>query len=85
MKVRIVSDGTARGTQVLDLEGRVIQGVTAVGWHVDGRRRMDCARATIEVDLVSLDVVGDVGGGVVDPSASEAEQICTLLEQAQKK
>lgn len=56
--LRIVSDGTPRGTRVLNAEtGEELAGVRSVLWHIgmDG-----FARATIEVWAVPIDAVAAV-------------------------
>lgn len=54
-RVRIISDGTPRGTRVETEDGTLIKGVQSVRWHleIDG-----LARASIDVLAVALDVVG---------------------------
>ncbi len=59
-RLRIVSDGTAAGTQVLTEDGTIVDLVTKVTWSVSVGDEGRLARATIEVVLASVDVVGDV-------------------------
>ena len=60
-RLKIVSDGTAAGTQVLTEDGTRIDIATAVKieWSIDSTGDR-LARATIEVVLAKVDVVGDV-------------------------
>lgn len=57
-RLRIVSDGTALGTQVYDPDGRLIDWVSKVEWSCDANGT-GVASALLTVDLVEVDVVGD--------------------------
>lgn len=56
-QVRVVSDGTPRGTAVYDVEtGAPISGVMAVGWEAD----LDGVRCWIEIERVPAELIGAV-------------------------
>ncbi len=57
-RIRIVSDGTAGGTKVTDVDtGVEIQGIRALSWSCDAESQT--TRATVEFQLVEVEVVGD--------------------------
>lgn len=56
-RYRIVSDGTPRGTKVLDPEGRELDMVTKVEWSIEGCDGIGVARVTLL--NAEVDVVGD--------------------------
>lgn len=60
--VRIISDGTPRGTHVFDSEGVEITGITGIEWSI----KSGCAElgvATLTFPLASVDVTGDLKDG----------------------
>lgn len=59
-KIRIVSDGTPKGTKIIDeASGELIGGVSAVRWVATGR---ELAKVTIDFvgALVPVDLIGEV-------------------------
>ena len=60
MKLKIVSDGTPRKTQVLTESGENLSGVTALFWKI--RAGDNLARLVIEMDpaLVDVELLSDV-------------------------
>lgn len=70
--VKIVSDGTSRGTQVYTSDGEPITGVQAVTWTcTEGGR----AQAIIELNDVGLDVQG-ILNVLSEGDIDELERIC---------
>lgn len=59
--VRIVSDGTPRGTHVFDREGNEITGIFAVEWSMQADGKTGAAKITFP--LVSVDVAGVLKDG----------------------
>lgn len=55
-RLRIISDGTPAGTQVLTEDGQRVRGVQLVQWHLSTD---DFARCSLEVIGVAVDMVGD--------------------------
>lgn len=59
MRIRIVSDGTPKNTQVFNAEtGERIRGVQGIKWELGGKDGM--ATATIDFVLVGVDVVAGI-------------------------
>ena len=59
MKIKIVSDGTVEGTQVVDVTtGEVLELVVGVRWEVDTVATI--ARADIRLVDVPIEVIGEV-------------------------
>lgn len=60
IRLRVVSDGTPRGTQVIDsVSGRQVEGLTALVIRIDAKQPM--STVTLEMEegaLAGLDVVG---------------------------
>jgi len=55
MRLKIVSDGHPRNTQIVDeATGQAVEGVTKLEWKMD---RHNLATATITLESVSVDVV----------------------------
>lgn len=59
--VRVVSDGTAAGT-VLTVDGKSIPGIVALKWECTTG---NYATATLEIENVEIDAVGDLTEGSV--------------------
>lgn len=58
MRIRIVSDGTGRGTSVVNAEtGDEIEGVCSVQWMIDEKTRKSVA--VIGIDGVDVDVLAE--------------------------
>lgn len=57
MKIKIVSDGTARETRVVNAEtGEEVENVTRVAWNCTAPER---ARATVEFVGVPIEAIGE--------------------------
>jgi hypothetical protein len=56
MEIRIISDGTGRGTRVKTEDGQMVHGVQKVTWSIDGPSEL--ARAVLTFDRVKVDVHG---------------------------
>lgn len=54
MKIKIISDGTGRGTRVVTEDGEVLERVLSIKWECVGRQD---AVATIEVSRVPVELV----------------------------
>lgn len=58
MKLKVISDGTAQGTKVVnEATGEELENVFAVQWGIDGRTQQ--AVATIAVMQVKMEAVGE--------------------------
>jgi hypothetical protein len=58
MKIKIISQGTARTTRVINAEtGEVIEGVTSAKWECSMENPV--ATATLTVNLAGIDVEGE--------------------------
>lgn len=58
MKLRIVSDGTPEGTQVLNAQtGEELDMVESVSWSVSTKQ--DVAKAQVTLILAAADIVGE--------------------------
>lgn len=57
MKLKIDSDGTVGGTQVLTQDGERIEGITHIRWEITAVHGK--SRATIELREVPVQVLGD--------------------------
>jgi hypothetical protein len=57
-RLKIVSDGTRLGTQIMTTDGARLEGVTSIDWHLDSRGRAKCTLGIvlIDVDLESDDI-----------------------------
>lgn len=59
MKIKIVSDGTVRGTKVVNADtGDWIEGITAIEWRVEAGART--ARANIEMMKIPVEMAATV-------------------------
>lgn len=58
MKLKIVSDGTPRGTKVMTESGEVIDGVNNIFWQI-GVEGLSCADITIGALPLTLTVPGN--------------------------
>jgi hypothetical protein len=56
MRLRIVSDGSADGTRVVDEDGRTLEGVAAVTWQVNQDRTVT---ATLVLREVAVDIAAE--------------------------
>lgn len=70
--IRIVSDGTSRGTRVEDASGNVIQRVTRVEWSIGPDR---LGRAAIHCVGVELDVVAPDAEAVIESAEDDAARM----------
>jgi hypothetical protein len=60
MKIKIISDGTSGGTQIIDAEtGQAVEGVTAVLWQITGSRGL--AQVALTFEHVEIEAIGDAG------------------------
>lgn len=60
--IRIISDGSPRGTKVFDAEGVEITGcLTKIEWSIDSDKRTGVAKLTYMG--VDLDVIGELKDG----------------------
>lgn len=68
MKLRIVSNGTARGTRVEDDNGELVENVVAVTWVVEDPHSVACA--VIKLQRVPVDVEASIAmvDHGIDPS-----------------
>jgi hypothetical protein len=57
VKLRIVSDGTAEGTQVVDETGRVLEGLASVTWQLHPDKTVT---ATLVVREAAMDLSAEV-------------------------
>lgn len=55
---KIISDGTPRGTRIVDSTGQQLENVRVIDWHLD----VDSCMATARVELlnVAIDAVAEV-------------------------
>jgi hypothetical protein len=56
MKLRIVSDGTPKGTRVLDENDELIERVTVADWHAAVG---EIPTATLKLFAMPVDVIGE--------------------------
>ncbi len=56
MHLRVVSDGTVDGTRVMDLNGRILEGVQKVSFTVDAQK----GKARLLLEVVDFDLEVDV-------------------------
>lgn len=56
MRLKIISDGTAKGTWVVSLDGKPIEDITSVTWSISGNGE---SRATVELTNVPVELVGE--------------------------
>lgn len=55
MKLKIISDGTASGSRVVDADtGEEVEDVSSVTWHLDGKGYI--ARAEIGVEMLAAEI-----------------------------
>jgi len=66
MKLKIESDGTVAGTQVLTESGEPVQGVTCLRFRIHSKEEL--ARVTMELNGVPIKFVGDVKVKGIDPA-----------------
>jgi hypothetical protein len=70
-RLRIISDGTPRGTRVETEGGTLIKGVQSVHWHLelDGMATVSIGVLAVAADVVGLVETGDGGSMPEDPTS----------------
>ena len=61
MKLKIMSNGTAKGTRVFEKKsGKPVKGLRSVSWRIDMRREMGVA--VVHLDETQANLIGETEG-----------------------
>lgn len=74
LSLRIESDGTARGTFVVDEDGRILNGVTAVYFAIQAKDKV--ASAVIHIKKLPVSIVHPHVDQVIDEDVPHPEVTC---------
>lgn len=78
MKIKIISDGTVHGTEVVNAEtGETIEGIVSIEWSIQVKRGEPYARAIIK----AIDVPIEFTGNAALELMAAAKEIADIIKE----